>query len=346
MPLRKIGHTWYIDLYKDGQRIRKRASTDKAIAKKIHDQLLARRDLHRFGLASDNTSLEELKEAFLAELRPRQSPAIFKTSQSYLASILSTCEVPLQSLRQRVNEYIALRQAQDKAPRTINLAVGLLKRMLTYGVKHNMISHNPLADLSALRGKKKERRALTEEEINKLLEVSGPYRPVWEFFLLTGLRKSELVNLTWEDIDFKNGWFQVRKSKTEAGVRKIPLSRRLKQILTKLPRGKDYVFTTENGTPLKNNLLRAFRTCLRHAGIDLEGLDIHSLRYTFSTRHADLGIHPRYTQAILGHASALMTLDIYTKSVSADALRQAMERGSQNLVKGKKQAHVIERHRA
>lgn len=333
MPLRKIGKTWFVDIYKDGKRIRRRASMYKAIAKRIHDQLLARRDLHRFGLAPDNTSLEELKEAFLAELRPRQSPAIFKTSQSYLDSILSDCTGPLQSLRQRVNEYIARRQAEGKAPRTINLAVGLLKRMLAYGVRHNLLSFNPLSDLTPLRGTKKERRALTSEEVQKLLEVSGPYRPVWEFLLLTGLRKGELVNLTWGDIDFKGGWFQVRQSKTQAGIRKIPLSKRLKEILAGLPKKANQVFTTENGTPLKNNLRRAFRTCLRHAGIDPTGLDIHALRYTFATRLASRGVHPKYVQALLGHTSALMSLDIYTKIVSEE-LRRVMEKGSQNLVKG------------
>lgn len=345
MPLRKIGKTWFVDIYKDGHRIRKRASTDKATAKKIHDQLLVRRDLHRFGLAPGNTSIDELRGAFLAELRPRQLPNIFKTSQSYLASILSACEGPPQSLRQRVNEYIAKKQAEGKAPRTINLAVGLLKRMLAYGVKHNLVSFNPLSDLVPLRGKKKERRALTNGEVQKLLDVSGPYRSVWEFFLLTGLRKGELVNLQWQDIDFKGGWFQVRQSKTQAGIRKIPLSKRLKEILASLPKKSGHVFTTQKGTPLRNNLRRAFHTCLRHAGIDPTGLDIHALRYTFATRLASQGVHPKYVQALLGHTSALMSLDIYTKIVSEE-LRQAMERGSQNLVKGKTQEASRQRHRA
>ena len=324
MPLRKIGKVWYVDVYVDGRRIRKRASTDKDIAKRIHAQLVSRRDLHRYGLAPDNIPLTEIRDAFLLELRTRLSPKIYKSTENYLRSILSHVQGPLPSIRQRANEYIVFRQAQDKAPRTINLALSLLRRMFSYGVKNNLLPHNPIADLSPLRGQKKIRRELTGEEVQKLLEAAGPYHNVWEFFLLTGLRKGELVNLRWADVDFKNGWLIVRQSKTQAGLRKIPLNERLREILSSQKRKSEFVFVNQNGTPLKNNLLRTFKTCLHRAKIDPKGLDIHSLRYTFATRLGHLGIHPKYAQALLGHKSASMSLDIYTQVVPEE-LRRSME---------------------
>lgn len=78
MPLRKIGKAWYIDIYIDGKRIQKRASTNKAIAQRILNKLLEKRDLSQFGIVTkNNVSLQVIKEGFLSELQSKVLPRAF-----------------------------------------------------------------------------------------------------------------------------------------------------------------------------------------------------------------------------------------------------------------------------
>lgn len=328
MPLRKIGKTWYIDVYINGKRIQKRASANKAIAQRILNELLAKQDLARFGLAPDNCPLEMLKEKFLAEIQSRVLPKTFHNYCVLLEMILKfISDVQMQNLRDKINEFIIHRQAEGIAPRTINHAIEILKRMFNYGIESGYLSVNPVAGVRKLKIKNSNRRALTIDEIQKLLKVSGRYRAIWLCFLTTGLRRSELVNLKWDDIDFKRGVITVKASKTDTGIRIIPVTQPLICELQQLKQTAktDYVFTTETGTPLRNNLLRAFKACLKEANIKAEGLNIHCLRYTFATLLLREGVSPVHVQKLLGHRSALTSLDIYAK-VYAEDLKKAIDK--------------------
>ena len=233
----------------------------------------------------------------------------------------------MHQIRHRLNEYFNERQQNGISGRTLNKTLELLKRMLSYGVETNLIPFNPLAGVAKVKEKKKPRRPLTPEEIPLLLEHSDKWRIVWLTFILTGLRKMELVRLQVRDIDRKACTLAVRASKTDAGVRVIHLHRTLQRGLRPLLKGKapeDSVFTTERGTPLKNNLLRAFRVCLKNAGIPGEGLDLHALRYTFSSLLGSVDVHEKKQQTLMGHRSSVMTSK-YTHTYDKD-LREAVER--------------------
>lgn len=330
MVLRKIGRTYYLDIRRpDGTRIRKRASKNKAVAQRIHDDLTEEADRARIGLAPRNYSLIKLKDKFLAELNPRVSPLVFRDYETLLNMALSyIADAPPMDIRHKFNEYLHQRKQAGRSARTLNRTIEIVRRMFDYGVQNNLLAANPLSGMARFREQKRPRRALSPEEITKLLDVSGRWRPVWLAFLCTGLRKSELVRLCWKDIDTKAHTLAVRESKTDAGVRVIPIAPALQGALDAL-RKKGFnpeapVFTTENGTPLKNNLLRTFRMCCHRAGINQEGLDLHALRYTFATLLTSGGVHPRHIQALLGHRSALTSLDIYAK-VYSDDLRVAVK---------------------
>ena len=330
MPLRKIAKTWYLDDYINGKRVRKKLSTNRDVAKRIREEILKKTDLSRFGIASDNNSLPtDLKQHFMEELRPRLSTSKYNGYDTMISQALEHIgpDVPLQEIRYRLNEYFNRRKAAGISGSTLNTTLELLRRLLTYGVETKAIAFNPLVGVPKVKEKKRPRRPLTPDEIPVLLKHSGKWRLVWLTFILTGLRKSELVNLHWKDLDISTCTLVVRRSKTDAGVRTIPLHKllvtELRPLREKSKNPGDYIFTTERGTPLKNNLLREFRKCLVRAGIAREGLDIHALRYTFTSLMERAGRPIKQTQKLTGHKSALTTLDIYARAYDKD-LRDAV----------------------
>jgi integrase len=155
----------------------------------------------------------------------------------------------------------------------------------------------------------------------------------------TGLRISELLGLTWDDIDFDQGVIRVRaqlsrahhgappqrvRTKTEASVRDVPLVPQLADLLaehrhrTPFAATSDWVFVTANGTPHghRNITRRGLQRAAQRAGID-DGtgpaLRNHDLRHCFASHLIlDLGLDVVQTSRILGHASPTITLNVYT----------------------------------
>jgi len=152
-------------------------------------------------------------------------------------------------------------------------------------------------------------RVLGREEIRRLLDACLPaYRPLIATALYTGMRQSELLGLTWSDVDIPDGMVHVRaqlscarggtpcqrvRLKTRSARRQIPLSPQLAAILhghretSRFSAAGDWVFTTRNGTSLRQrNVQRSALTRAAHAaGLnqDGEGLRFHDLRHPFAS---------------------------------------------------------------
>jgi integrase len=224
-----------------------------------------------------------------------------------------------------IDDYIEYRR-KLVSDRTINLEVMVLKSMLDKGVEWGLTASNPLEGVKPLKHRQKRfKRALTADEIERLLEVSAErYRPVWLCLVTTGLRKAELVNLTWDDIDWDAKVIKVQNRddfETKAGgIRIVPMAERLHDTLKAMrPHSKSkYVFVTKEGTPLRNNLLRNFKATVKRAGIDADGLNIHSLRRTFVTHLIRSGANPKVVQRLSGHRSIAITMNIYAEVLPED----------------------------
>src|SRR5262249_35782299 len=128
------------------------------------------------------------------------------------------------------------------SPRTINRDVGALATMLRWAVLHGIIGTNPVAGIKPLpNDQAKEGRALSTEEVARLLKASKPHwRDIWYAFLVTGLRKEELASLTFRDVDFEGRELIVRggvaKNHRE---RRIPIDNGLWEIIKRQEPGRD-----------------------------------------------------------------------------------------------------------
>ncbi|MHC4278239.1 MAG: tyrosine-type recombinase/integrase [Planctomycetota bacterium] len=331
---RKGSNKWYIDFEANGRRIKKAVSGDRRVALDVLKELEGRAVRGKHGLTDNRFEIEELKRKYLKHIKLRTKRRTYEGYVQNLNAILSYLDVKLVSeiTPSNIDDYEEYRK-RSVCDRTINLEVMVLKAMLEKGVKDKLISSNPLQGREYLKYRgKRFKRALTEEEIELLLGASTKrYRPVWLCLITSGLRKSELVHLLWDDVDLKRREIKVQNREdfeTKTGdIRVVPMAEKLYQELKDLKppfARQKHVFVTKDGTPLRNNLLRNFKATVKRADIDPEGVCIHSLRYSFITHLIRSGANPKVVQQLAGHKRVSITLDIYAKVLPEDEKRAIM----------------------
>jgi integrase len=235
-------------------------------------------------------------------------------------------------------------RAAGRSPKTTANAIATLQSVLRFARRRGWITANPVELLEPGERPRPPRaprgRVLGRAEIERLLDACPPRgRILVETDLYSGLRISELLGLTWADVDFAAGLIRVRAQlsrarrgeparrvapKTPASVREIPLVPQLAEHLgthrqaTPFAAATDWVFATSRGTPLgeRNAARRVLKRAADSAGINGAGqtaLRFHDLRHTFASHLiVDLGLDVAQVSRILGHARITITLDIYT----------------------------------
>ncbi|MFO0949506.1 MAG: site-specific integrase [Planctomycetota bacterium] len=180
-------------------------------------------------------------------------------------------------------------------------------------------------------------------EVEAIFEHSPDYlRPALRMFVTSGVRRDELVNMKFADVDLEARTVTVRAEYSKNHkAREIPLDDEMVGIIEALKArakdrqpvagntkrfterqaanfSRDHVFVTKANTPWRNNLLTRFYAVCKKAGIAdaIPGgpVDLHSLRVTFTTLSIDHGASPRAVQSILGHSSLNLTMSIYAKA--------------------------------
>jgi integrase len=171
--------------------------------------------------------------------------------------------------------------------------------------------------------------------------------------LVLGLRRSEVLGLRWQDIDFENGRFtpvkQVQREKgvglvlkdlkTESSQAVLPLPeycaraleerRALQELERKIagdhwaqPDDHDLIFSSEHGGMIDpTGFSRTFDRLVKRAGV--RRITVRLARHTCGTLLAFLKVHPKVAQAILRHSQISMTMDVYTHVVG-DSEREAV----------------------
>lgn len=110
-------------------------------------------------------------------------------------------------------------------------------------------------------------------------------KPIAIVALNTGMRKSEILNLKWNDIDFKRGIIYLLRTKNNE-KREIPMNDAVITVLIKVKKNPEsqYIFCGKNGKPLQN-IRKSFFTALKNAGII--NFRFHDLRHTFASQLGD-----------------------------------------------------------
>jgi len=329
---------WWIDYRVNGKRHRKKIGT-KAEAEAALSEMESRIARAGLGAIDNRYSLDEL---IVEVMRRKKLELESSTIKSYGDLVANLQKGGFRRRRidtirlEDAEVYCEKRLAEDGvSTRRVNMEIGLLKHILKLGVERGRIATNPLAAWRDLKGEPtKVRRAMTPQQVQRFLDASMPREyPLWLCYVTTAMRREEVVDLQWENVDLEAAELRLEVKDTKNDdVKVIPLHPTLLVELRKLnlaakPK-QGNVFLNRQGRPYKNNLIRSFRRTLRRAGFkgeELKHFDIQSLRVTGATQLMREGVHPKVVQRITGHKNIKVLLDIYTK-VNNDDCRKAISK--------------------
>ena len=219
------------------------------------------------------------------------------------------------------------RSTQDKAAKTLNEYLASMNSFLTWMVKHQRLSVNPLQHVTRVetRGQEcRKRRALSTAEIGRLLSVAGPRRPVYLFALLTGLRRGEIEGLVWDDIflDVPRPFLKVRASISKNHLAtSIALHADLIAMLRSIrPTDAPPDAPVFQQMP-SMYMFKADLDAARIPFLDVLGrqADFHALRHTFGTNLSLAGVMPRVAMELMRHSDLRLTMKIYTDATCLPA---------------------------
>ncbi len=212
---------------------------------------------------------------------------------------------------------------QVATPATVTRELAVFKRILNLAVKEwGLIQVNPIAGVANPKGANKRIRWITKEEEVLLMDIAPSWLcPVFKFAIETGLRRSEVLDLKWEDVYLQERYFVVAKSKN--GERRgCPLNDVAMKILLDFTDHTGFVFRNEHGGRISENALEyTWRKTVRDA--KLENLHWHdATRHTWASRAVQRGVDLYSVQLILGHKSPAMSQRYSHHSM--DSLRHAV----------------------
>lgn len=215
-------------------------------------------------------------------------------------------------------------EAEKKSPSSMNTFMTPIKLFFSWLQNEEFIIKNPCASIKPVKEPKRMRKPLTEEQVEQLRDsmLTRREKAILEFFLSTGCRLSEVLNVRIKELDFNNKTLLViGKGNKE---RKVYFTERCKRaLLNYLKDRKDnceYLFVTDR-KPYRKLSTRGMEVIInkmqQKSGLE-RNLHPHIFRHTFATHALRSGMKPEVIQQILGHEDVGVTLRVYAKLAESD----------------------------
>ena len=356
MPVRKIGDNWYFDVRINGVRNRQVIPNARTRKQAEQAEIAFRQELFeaRFNPQPEEVPLlsDFIDEHFLPWSRAnkrswyadewRSEPL----KQFFEGKRLDEINPLLIEKFKSKEREKTTRRGGKQSPASVNRKIELLSRILSMAVDYGMIQSKPCQRVRKFQLNNRRERYLSVEEETRLMGMlfgrRAYLRPIVILALNTGMRRGEILNLEWWQIDFSSNRLIVTKTKS-GKPRHIPMNKIVRETLLELKessKGK-YVFESQKnpGHPI-HDPKKAFKSALKDAGV--ENFRFHDLRHTAGTRLAEAGADAFTIKDILGHAS-IQTSAIYVhatderKRRAVSALERYAENFGQKLVKNEKE---------
>ena len=242
------------------------------------------------------------------------------------------------------------------APASVRYMHATLHRALKQAHRWRLVRENVAAATDPPIPQPDEIRPLTAEQVKVLLFTARGERleALFVVAVTAGLRIGELSSIQWSDLDMESGTLRVRRTLSRAKNgpryttpkngkgRNIKLTamatealkrHKVRQNAERLAAGADWqddnlIFCRDDGRPLTRDLVarQNLKPLLKRAGLP-ESTTPHQLRHTCATLLLSRGVHPKFVQELLGHATIALTLDRYSHWIPSmgDQTATAME---------------------
>lgn len=280
--------------------------------------------------------------------KPRTVDSTLSIIRNHLVPMLG--KYRLNQLSHSVIQNAFNERSKNYKGKTLNNIRSVLHNALKDATVSGLLVNNTAEDIKIPKIEKKKVQPLSADEIKLFLDAckDDTFEFLYYFDLNTGLRKGELLGLTWDAVDLDTGVIQINKqlskstyfkgseyildsTKTDSGNRKIVIAGEVLDRLRKWRRlqtereelvGAEWnnewnlVFTNDFGGPISPDTLIKHLRKIREK-INRPDLTLHSLRHTYGTLLAEQGLPLATLKNLMGHSSIDVTIDVYG-AVSTD----------------------------
>jgi integrase len=310
MGVFKRNENWWIDYYdSDGQRKREKVgpvfNTAKDVLRMRLDQAAREK---RFGKTVTIPSVTfEATAAKYLEWSRANKKSWWRDEQSFKMMRGFLAGKKLSDISPFLIEKYKMERRGKVGPRTVNIELAFMRHLFTKAIEWGLALENPVRKVKLFRENNQRVRFLSHGEAQRLLEACPAHlKPIIIVALYTGMRRSEILSLSWDDIDFRNGIISIRDSKNGEG-RKVLMNETVVAALSGMDRKwKDAkVFLRADGNPVVS-IRTAFENAVKRAGIN--DFHFHDCRHCFGSWLVMSGVDLRTVQELMGHRTFAMTL--------------------------------------
>jgi len=218
--------------------------------------------------------------------------------------------------------------AKTLKPQTVKHVLVLLQRIINFGAKKGLCPGLTFKiEMPRVNNLKTE--DLSSEQLSKLLEAIAADHDIqaanfMRMALVTGMRRSELFKLRWQDVDFDKGFIHIRHDPKGGKDQTIPLNGGAREILANHPQfDSPFVFPGRDGNQ-RTDIKRPINRIRVRAGLPPDFRPLHGLRHTFASHLASSGQVDLFTlQKLLTHKTPAMTMRY--AHLRDDTLRRASD---------------------
>jgi integrase len=315
--IQKRGDKYRVQIRKQGQKPLTQSFTTRkdaqAWAKRVESEI--ERGIFLDISEAQETTVLEVVERYETEILPsKRSYPVYRFHLKPLKVNLG--HLVLSTVKpSHVSQYRDQR-LKEVSPATVIKELGLLQRVLTACVKDwgiNLPHGNVVSQIRQPKQPQGRDRRLAVGELDKVLSElkrSPTVKAIVQLALETAMRREEITNMEWKDINIKARTLHIPKTKTDT-PRTIPLSGKAIEVLSGIPRRIDgKVFDIQ-----PHSITQAFDRACTRAGI--EDLRFHDLRHEATSRFFEKGFNLMEVSSITGHKDLRM-LKRYTHLKAED----------------------------
>lgn len=293
--------------------------------RKVIEEVLYNYEVTSRETALTTSDLEAKINYFLATKKLEGlSPRTLRNYEYILRKLQNVFYKPVGTITTADIKMFMYSEAEKKSPSSMNTFMTPIKLFFSWLQNEEFIIKNPCASIKPVKEPKRMRKPLTEEQVEQLRDsmLTRREKAILEFFLSTGCRLSEVLNVRIKELDFNNKTLLViGKGNKE---RKVYFTERCKRaLLNYIKERKDnceYLFVTDR-KPCRKLSTRGMEVIINKmqmkSGLD-RNIHPHIFRHTFATHALRSGMKPEVIQQILGHEDVGVTLRVYAKLAESD----------------------------
>lgn len=301
---------WYIDYLFNGNRMRKKVGTSRKMAELALKEVELKIAKGEFLGVNDEKPMtfEELVEEYLKYSKANKRFQVFRRDLVVIKHLAKKFKHKnINSIFAYDVEQYKNTRLNDVSPATVNRELTCINNMLNKAVEWGHLKYNKIRIVKKLKEPPGRVRYLINEEIERLLSYcNGHIKFIVMVALNTGMRKGEILDLKWSDVDMRNRVITLKRTKNNE-IRILPINEVLYELLKDIAsrNGKGYIFANAAGMPYRE-IKTGFMGALRRA--EIHDFRFHDLRHTFASRLVMAGVDIRTVQELMGHKDIKMTM--------------------------------------